>query len=115
MMLNMPRKNYFLNYGPCASSEKMARLAINPDWSCNTRDPRNAHYLRPLSIAADEKMANAMAEVIYGAVAEKHANDQAFSSDEVYRQCLVNARRMLRDREYWGLFWSEEDFTPALQ
>ena len=96
----MSRKNFFLNYGPCASSEKMARLAINPDWSCNLHDPRNAHYLRPLSIAADEEMANEMAVVIYGAVAEQHANDSTFNPDEGYRQCLVNARRMLRDREY---------------
>jgi len=60
-------------------------------------------------------MANGMAETVYGAVAEQHTNDRTFSSDEVYRQCLVNARRMLRDREYWGLFANEEDFTPALQ
>jgi hypothetical protein len=107
----MPRKNY----DPRASSEKMARLAINPDWSCNPDDPRNARYLRPLSIAADEKMASHMAEAIYGAVAEKHAEDRTFSSDEVYRQCLINARRMLRDREYWGLFMGKQDFTPPLQ
>ena len=41
----MPRKNCFLNYGPHALSAKMTRLAINPDWSCNTRDPSNARYL----------------------------------------------------------------------
>jgi hypothetical protein len=111
----MPRKNYFLNYGPCASSEKMARLAINPDWSCNIHDPRNARYLRPLAIAADEEMANEMAEAICGTVADQQGKDRTFNSDEVHRQCLVNARRMLRDREYWGLFGSEEDFTPALQ
>jgi hypothetical protein len=111
----MPRKNYFLNHGRYASSEERARLAINPDWSCNADDPRNARYLRSLSIAADEEMANDMAEWIYGAVAEENANDQTFNSDEVYRQCLVNARRMLRDREYWCLFSPDEDFTPPLQ
>jgi hypothetical protein len=111
----MPRKNYFLNHGPFASSEEMARLAINPDWTCNTHDPRNARYLRPLSIAADEETANEMAEAIYGPVAEQHANNRTFNSDEVYRQCLVNARRMLRDREYWGLFGTQEDFEPPLQ
>ena len=115
MKNNMRKKNYFLNHGPFASSEEMARLAINPDWSCNAHDPRNARYLRPLSIAADEEMANAMTEFIYVAVAEQHANDRTFSSDEVYRQCLLNARRMLRDREYWALFADEEDFTPPLQ
>ena len=76
---------------------------------------KNFDYLRPLSIAADEEMANAMAEVIYGAVAEERANDQTFNSDEAYRRCLVDARRMLRDREYWGLFAPDEDFPPLLQ
>jgi hypothetical protein len=73
------------------------------------------HYLRPLSIAADETMANEMAEITYGAVAEQHANDRAFNPDEVYRQCLVNARRMLRDPEYWGFFGNGVDFEPPLQ
>jgi hypothetical protein len=77
--------------------------------------PRNARYLRPLSIAADEEMANAMAEAIYGAVAEERANDPTFNSDEVYQQCLADARRMLRDREYWGLFAPDEDFPSLLQ
>ena len=54
----------------------MARLAINPDWSSNAHDPRNAHYLRPLSIVADEKLANGMADATYGAVAEEHGNDR---------------------------------------
>ena len=88
----MRKKNYFLNHGPCASSEEMARLAINPDWCCNADDPRNARYLRPLSIVADEKMANGMADIVYGAVAEEHGNDRTFNSDKVYRQCLVDAR-----------------------
>jgi hypothetical protein len=112
---NMRKKNYFLNYGPFASSEEMASLAINPDWSCNALDPRNARYLRSLSIAADEETANEMAETIYGAVVEQHGNDRTFNSDEVYGQCLINARRMLRDREYWELFCDKEDFTPPLQ
>jgi hypothetical protein len=64
----------------------MTRLAINPDWTCNVHDPRNARYLRPLSIAADEEMANCMAEAIYGAVTEQHTNDRTFDSGEVYRQ-----------------------------
>ena len=57
----------------------MTRLAINPDWSCNTRDPRNARYLRTLSVAIDEEMASCMAEVIYGAVAEQHTGDPTFN------------------------------------
>ena len=34
---------------------------------------KNFDYRRPLSIAADEEMANAMADTIYGAVAEERA------------------------------------------
>jgi hypothetical protein len=45
-------------------------------------------------------MANDMADVIYSAVAEQRAKDRTVSFDEVYRQCLIDARRMLRDREY---------------
>jgi hypothetical protein len=75
---------------------------------------KNFDCRRPLSIAADEEMANAMAEWIYCAVAEERASDQTFNSDEVYQQCLVDVR-MLRDREYWGLFAPDEDFPPLLQ
>ena len=45
---------------------------------------KNFDYLRPLSIAADEEMANAMAEVIYGAVAEERAK----RSDLQFRQSV---------------------------
>jgi hypothetical protein len=83
---NMLRKSYFLNRGPFASGEEMARLAINSDWTCNTHDPRNACYLRPLSRAADEEMAHLMADAIYDAVAEKYANNRTFNSDDVYLQ-----------------------------
>jgi hypothetical protein len=76
---------------------------------------KNFDYRRPLSIAADEEMANAMADAIYGAVAEERAKDPTFNSDDVYQQCLADARRMLRDREYWGRFAPEEDFPPLLQ
>ncbi len=77
---------------------------------------KNFDYLRPLSIAADEEMANAMADAIYGAVAEERANDDpTFNSDKAYQQCLADARRMLRDREYWRLFAPDEDFPPLLQ
>lgn len=38
--------------------KQMTRLAINSDWTSDINDPRNAPYLRPLSIAADEEMAN---------------------------------------------------------
>ena len=72
------------------SSDKMARLAINSIGRATStiHDPRNARYLRPLSIAADEEMANDMADVIYGAVAEQRAKDRTVSFDEVYRQEL---------------------------
>jgi hypothetical protein len=38
--------------------KQMTRLAINSDWTSDINDPRIAPYLRPLSIAADEEMAN---------------------------------------------------------
>ena len=75
----------------------MARLAINPDWSSNAHDPRNAHYLRPLSIVADEKLANGMLLTV------RWPKNMAMI-ELVYGQCLVDARRMLRDREYCELF-----------
>ena len=33
----------------------------------------------------------------------------------VYGQCLVDARRMLRDHEYCELFGGGDDFTPPRQ
>jgi hypothetical protein len=107
-------KNFFYGYGPYASGDEMARLAVTEDWSVDLHDPRNARYLRPLSIAADEAMAHTMADCIYGAVAEDHASNPSFNPDEVYERCLVAARRMLRDREYHNLFGCEDDFAPPL-
>jgi hypothetical protein len=91
-----------------ASSEEMARLAVNPDWSCNIHDPRNARYLRPLSIAADEQCAYEMATASY-------RGEVDCRNDMEFEQSLVDARRMMRDREYWGLFAPEGDFAPLLQ
>jgi hypothetical protein len=76
---------------------------------------KNFDYRRPLSIAADEEMANAMADAIYGAVAEERAKDPTFNSDNAYQQSLADARRMLRDRAYWGRFAPDKDFPPLLQ
>jgi hypothetical protein len=92
-----------------APSEEMARLAINANYTCNMHDPRHAQYLRPLSIAADEEMAHEMAAAIYGPAVEERG-----ASGEAYSQCLVDARRMLRDREYWGLFADDAYFIPPL-
>jgi hypothetical protein len=47
--------------------------------------------------------------------AELLIKNRTFDSDKVYRQCLVNSRRMLRDREYWGLFADKEDCILPLQ
>ena len=104
------------NYYKGAAVADIARLAaLNDDLTCNQWHPRNARYRVPLTDAADEAMANAMADAIYGAVAEERAKDPIFNSDKVYQQCLADARRMLRDREYWGLFAPDEDFPPLLQ
>ena len=104
-------KSYFQKRGPFAPKADMRRLAITTDLCCDMRDPRNARYLRPLSIVADEDEAHAMASVVYCSIADDLANDPGFDSDRVYLQCLVNARRMLRDIEYWSLFDRAENFT----
>ena len=97
------------------NKQDMTRLAINPDWTCNIDDPRNARYLRPLSIAADEDMAQDMASLVWTCWAEKRADDPTFDPDETYRQCLVDARRMLRDREYWALAMGDDQDFSLLQ
>lgn len=102
-------KSYF--GGPFASKADMRRLAITADLCCDMRDPRNARYLRPLSIVADEEEANEMAGIVYGSIADDIGKDPG---DETWLQCLVNSRRMLRDREYWSLFARAEDFTAPL-
>jgi hypothetical protein len=103
------------------SGYELARWALNPDLTVDMRDPRNAKYLEPLPDGdeyTDEAMANEMASISYNAFIDMHADtpnfEQFFDADGVYQQFLVDARRMLRDREYWKLFGgSDEDFGPV--
>lgn len=90
--------------------EQRARLAINRDWTVDVTDPRNALFLIPFSNAKRERDAAAMADIVYGAIAEERFTDATpqIEADAVYFQCLVDARRMLVDPEYTGLFhWGE--------
>jgi len=66
--------------------------------------PRNNVYRVPLTNAADEELANSMADAIWSAVLEEHDAEDDFDSDRALQQCLVDARRMLREPEYARLF-----------
>ena len=96
-----------------ANPEEMSRFAINPDWTSNQGDPRNARYLRPLP-PEDEELANGMADANFGAwVEEYERNGRAFDPDKLFNQCLVDTRRMLCDREYAMMTGClDEDFDP---
>jgi hypothetical protein len=93
---------------------ELARDALNPDLTTDMRDPRNAKYLVPLPDGdehSDEAAAEEMASIVYNSILDLHTEgpnfDQFFDADGVYQQCLVDARRMLRDRDYWHLYsWS---------
>jgi hypothetical protein len=85
--------------------DQIARLAINRDWTVDVTDPRNAAYLIPFGNSAREHTAQAMADVVYGAIAEKQFTNSTpqIEADAVYFQCLVDARRMLSDPDYLHL------------
>jgi hypothetical protein len=51
--------------------EDIARLAINPDLTCDILDPRNSRYTVPFWDAAREQTAHAMADASYSAVADE--------------------------------------------
>jgi hypothetical protein len=83
------------------SPTEQKRLALTEGADVDTHDPRNARYLKPLKPEADEVMALLMADAIVSA------------SDLVWRQALVNARRLLRDRDYWELTCDREWLESA--
>jgi hypothetical protein len=62
--------------------------AINADLSCDINDPRNAQYLRPLSIAVDETAAHTMADMAFCWVAEECAEAS------MPMRCMSNASLM---------------------
>jgi hypothetical protein len=79
-------------------------------------------YLRPLSPAADEADAVEMAAVVYSTIVSEHEESGkctlectgqcTFNDDQVYLQCLVDARRMIRDRAYWVLIYGDDTDFP---
>lgn len=69
---------------------------LNPDLTTSMGDPRNVAYIGPLEDAEDEDMAEAMASAMCEVV-----------DDMAFEQCLVDARRMLMDKEYERLFLQE--------
>lgn len=93
-----------------ATPEEMVRLAINPDLTTDIYHPRNVRYLFPFLDSGREEMSHAMADVSYSAAADEfhHSTTQA-EADQVYEQCLVDARRILCDPDYARLFGGEGD------
>jgi hypothetical protein len=67
-------------------------------------------YCELLSVATEERDAQMMAEWIYGAVAEEHADDPNFDHDKAFEESLIEARHMLCERDYWKRFAPEELF-----
>jgi hypothetical protein len=85
---------------PIADILKVAGL--NSDLTTNMGDPRNAAYIGPLEDDVDEDMAEGMAAASYGAACA--AKGVVEGDEMIYEQCLVDARRMICDRDYERLF-----------
>jgi hypothetical protein len=91
----------------CASIDNIASLCvIIADLRCNSNidDPRNAQSVAPLRDAADEDMASFLAAATVDALELKHSDDSTFNVNTTYAQCLIHARRIVRDPEYAHLF-----------
>ena len=76
---------------------------------CTPRDdPQYARYLVPLPNAADEEMAESMADAIYSACADRFCADITEQEvDRVWEQCLIDSRRMICEPEYETIFAGE--------
>jgi hypothetical protein len=71
-------------------------------------DPQYARYLVPLPNAADEEMAESMADAIYSACADRFCADITEQEvDRVWEQCLIDSRRMICEPEYEAIFIAE--------
>ena len=71
-------------------------------------DPQYARYLVPLPNAADEEMAESMADAIYCARKDRFCADITEQEvDWVWEQCLIDSRRMLCEPEYMTIFAGE--------
>jgi len=78
--------------------------ALNADLTSDASHPQNAIYRVPLSSADDESLARGMADIVFGAVTEKYADEPGFDSEKAFHQCLVDARRMVCEPDYERLF-----------
>jgi hypothetical protein len=91
-----------------ASPEDCARLAIRPDKTVDTKDPRNAFYLTPLADVDYEEAACCMAEAVFPAACEaaeeRGETLDAASRTAIYRQVLIDQRRLLFDAGYCAIF-----------
>ena len=71
----------------------------------NRDDPQFARYLVPLRNAADEETAHVMADMIYGAYADRFCDDiTKEEANRVREQCLTDSRRMICEPEYEDIF-----------
>ena len=68
-------------------------------------DPANVPYLVPLHDAEAERLAHAMADVIYIDAADYFSDDiTQEQADRVYQQALIDSRRMICDEDYARIF-----------
>jgi hypothetical protein len=76
---------------------------------CTPRnDPQYARYLVPLPNAADEDLAQEMAEWSYTWARARFCADITEQEvDCVWEQCLIDARRMICEPEYEDIFINE--------
>lgn len=91
------------------SIEDCHRLALRPDLSVDTKDPRNARYLVPLPDADDEEAAHETAKWMFEAPYDDGSGVKY--NENTYYQCLVDGRRMRLDEEYANIFegaWMNE-------
>lgn len=93
------------NFG--LKGETLIRLAINPDFTTDEHDPRNAVYLVPLD-DENEALAQVMADAVYdGALYELEGAVLSEAENEaLWRQSLIDSRRQVLDQEYAALFSS---------
>ena len=78
---------------------------INRLLCTNRDDPQYARYQVPLVRVEDEQMAHAMADASYSACTDGFADDiTKEEADQVWEQCLIDARRMICEPEYEDMF-----------
>ena len=104
-----------LYYRGAALTDILRVGGMNADLSTDMSDPRNAAYLKSIS-DKNERMVMLMAGISYSAVRDKRGEDKSFDPDAAFRQCRVDARRILIDPHYARLFNCTFDprFVPHL-